>query len=242
VLKKEKRMSKKVNIEIDVQSVIDAAQEAFNGPDAQEIADELFERVVDKIESNLDFGDIAREIDLGDIAGEIDISELAKEIDLKELAEQIECNLELNLKELVESVVEQKLGVQLARAETTDELFERVVKNVESNLDLVDIARGLDLGDIAQEIDIRELAEHIELDELAERLADRMQRKLLKDWNVKETVETVVERMLSAQLADMRVSIARLDLERRTLCSEIESLKATLSMFQPLLKLVDVLK
>jgi hypothetical protein len=154
-------MSKKVNIEIDVQTVIDAAQEAFNGPDAQEIADELFERVVDKIESNLDFGDIARELDLGDIAGEIDV---------------------------------------------------------------------------------RELAEQIELDALAEHLADHMQRKLLRDWNVKETVDVVVERMLSAQLGDMRVSIARLDLERRTLCSEIESLKATLSALQPLLKLVEALK
>jgi nitrogen regulatory protein PII len=161
VLKKEKRMSKKVTVEIEVQQVIDAVQEAFNGPDAQEIADELFERVVDKIESNLDLSALVME---------------------------------------------------------------------------------LNIGDIAMEIDIRELAEHIELDELAERLADNMQRKLLKDWNVKETVETVVERMLSAQLGDMRVSIARLDLERRTLCSEIESLKATLSALQPLLKLVEALK
>ena len=154
-------MSKKVTVEIEVQQVIDAVQEAFNGPDAQEIADELFERVVDKIESNLDLSALVME---------------------------------------------------------------------------------LNIGDIAMEIDIRELAEHIELDELAERLADNMQRKLLKDWNVKETVETVVERMLSAQLGDMRVSIARLDLERRTLCSEIESLKATLSALQPLLKLVEALK
>jgi hypothetical protein len=151
----------KVNIEIDVQQVIDAVQETFKGPDAQEIADELFERVVEKVESNLD------------------LSELAME---------------------------------------------------------------LNIGDVAMEIDIRELAEHIELDALAEHLADHMQRKLLRDWNVKETVDVVVERMLSAQLGDMRVSIARLDLERRTLCSEIESLKATLSMFQPLLKLVEALK
>ncbi len=151
----------KVNIEIDVQQVIDAVQEAFNGPDAGEIADGLLERVVDKIESNLDLSALALELDLGDIAGEIDVSELA---------------------------------------------------------------------------------EHIELDELAERVADKVQHKLLKDWDVKETVETVVERVLSAQLADMRVSIAHMDLERRTLYSEIEWLKATLSMFQPLLKLVDVLK
>ncbi len=161
-------MSKKVNIEIDVQSVIDAAQEAFNGPDAQEIADELFERVVDKIESNLDFGDIAREIDLGDIAGEIDV---------------------------------------------------------------------------------RELAEQIELDALAERLADHMQRKLLRDWNVKETVESVVERMLSAQLADIRVSLAHMDLERRTLRSavedlrdEVEALKAPLAALRPLFKFMEALK
>jgi hypothetical protein len=161
VLKKEKRMSKKVNIEIDVQSVIDAAQEAFNGPDAQEIADALFERVVEKVESNLDFGDIARELDLGDIAGEIDI---------------------------------------------------------------------------------RDLAEHIELDELAERLADHMQRKLLKDWNVKETVETVVERMLSAQLGDMRVSLAHIRCAVEDLRAEVEALKAPLAALRPLLKLMEALK
>jgi hypothetical protein len=154
-------MSKKVTVEIEVQQIIDAVEEKFNWPDAQEIADELFERVCDKVESKLDLAALA---------------------------------LELNL------------------------------------------------GDIAQEIDIRELAEHIELDELAERLADRMHRRLLKDWDVKETVETVVERVLSTQLADIRASIARLDLERRTLYSEIEWLKATLSMFQPLLKLVEALK
>jgi hypothetical protein len=163
-------MSKKVTVEIEVQQVIDAVQETFNGPDAQEIVDGLFERVVDKIESNLDLGDIARELNLGDIAGEIDLLDLVEEINLKELAE------------------------------------------------------------------------HIELDALAARLADHMRRKLLKDWDVEETVETVVERVLSTQLADMRVSLANMDLERRTLYSEIEWLKATLSMFQPLLKLVEALK
>lgn len=158
----------KVNIEIDMQAVIDAVQETFKGPDAQEIADELFERVVEKVESNLDFGDIARELDLGDIAGEIDI---------------------------------------------------------------------------------RDLAEQIELDELAEHLADHMQRKLLKDWNVKETVETVVERMLSAQLADIRVSLAHMDLERRTLRSavedlraEVEALKAPIAALRPLFKFMEALK
>jgi len=168
VLKKEKRMSKKVTVEIEVQQVIDAVQEAFNGPDAQEIADELFERVCDKVESNLDLAALALE---------------------------------------------------------------------------------LDLGDIAQEIDIRELAEHIELDALAERLADHMQRKLLKDWNVKETVDIVVERMLSAQLGDMRVSIAHMDLERRTLRSavedlraEVEALKAPLAALRPLFKFMEALK
>jgi predicted nucleic acid-binding Zn-ribbon protein len=133
--------------------------------------------------------------------------------------------------------------------EIADELFERVVEKVESNLDFGDIARELDLGDIAGEIDIRDLAEQIELDELAEHLADHMQRKLLKDWNVKETVETVVERMLSAQLADIRVSLAHMDLERRTLRSavedlraEVEALKAPIAALRPLFKFMEALK
>lgn len=171
-------MSKKVNIEIDVQAVIDAVQETFNGPDAGEIADELFERVVDKIESNLDSGDIARDLDLGDIAGEIDISELAEEIDLKELAEHIELDAlaerladhmqrkllkDWNVKETVETVVEQKLGVQLAgmRAETTDELFERVCNKVESNIDLVSLA-NMDLERRALRSAVEDLRAEVE--------------------------------------------------------------------------------
>jgi hypothetical protein len=216
----------KVNIEIDVQAVIDAVQETFNGPDAGEIVDGLFERVVDKIQNNLDLGDIARELNLGDIAGEIDLLDLVEEIDLKELAEQIECNLELNLKELV------------------DVAFDRACDKV----DLAALTMKLNIGDIAGEIDISELAEHIELDELAERVADKVQHKLLKDWDVKETVETVVERMLSAQLADIRASIARLELERRTirsavedLRSEVEALKALPAALRPLLKLMEAL-
>ncbi|MFZ4431285.1 MAG: hypothetical protein ACOYPS_13135 [Phycisphaerales bacterium] len=168
MLKKEKRMSKKVMVEIDVQSVIDAAQEAFNGPDAQEIADELFERVVDKIESNLDMSALAME---------------------------------------------------------------------------------LDLGDIAQEIDVSELAEEIELDELAERVADKVQHKLPRNLDMRSAVEGVVESMVDGQLADMRAEIAHLDLERRTLRSavedlraEVEALKAPLAALRPLLKLMEALK